>query len=166
MSTNVNLEAAIKLLESSVKDFNEWRMKNLTAKVDISGRNFSSANLEGAFLNGVLANGTNFSGANLAKVNLVQAELNAANFNNANLNGALLMYSELKSASFVNSDLTSANLMWVNATAADFSSCKMSRTILVEALLQNAKLPPDPGAAFLKYSKLEGTSWQQSTSSH
>lgn len=147
------------LKRESVAEFNKWRISNLTLKLDISGQDFLGKNLEGAFLNGVVANGTSFANANLSGSNLVQAELNSANFEGANLERALLMYTEIKGANFANANLTLTNFMWANAQDANFTGSKFFKTIMVESLLQNAKVPADSSGAFLKYAKLDGTSW-------
>ena len=50
--------------------------------------------------------------------------------------------------------------MWANLQDADLTGSKMLQTIFVEANLQNAKVAdiekPD---AYIKYAKLQGTSW-------
>src|SRR5688572_30907746 len=73
------------LVEGKVRDFNSWRMKNLTLKPDFTGKDLSGKNISGAYLNGVVADRANFARANLAGANFVQASLNGANFEGADL---------------------------------------------------------------------------------
>ena len=67
------------LVDEKISAFNEWRMKNLIIRLDISGKDLSNKDLSGAYLNGVSCVGTNFSHCNLSKVNFVQADLREAN---------------------------------------------------------------------------------------
>lgn len=161
-------EEGFKLLtEDKVQEFNSWRMRNLTVKLDFAGRNFSSKNISGAYLNGVIADKANFAHANLTGTNLVQATLNGASFEGADLTEALLMYTEMKDARLVGANLTKTNLMWANLQGADFTGSKMFQTVMVEANAQNAKVTGiDKAGAYLKYAILEGTAWFEQTEKH
>jgi uncharacterized protein YjbI with pentapeptide repeats len=150
------------LIEGKINDFNAWRMlsKNLKVKLDFSGRDFSGKDLSGALLNGLIGDRANFAHATLIGTNLVQASLNGAQFQDANLTEALLMYSEMKGAHLANATLTRTNMMWANLQDADLTASKLSQTVFVEANLQNARVSNvDKAGAYIKYAKLEGTSW-------
>jgi uncharacterized protein YjbI with pentapeptide repeats len=70
------------------------------------------------------------------------------------------MYAEMKEARLSNTSLIKTNLMWANLQDADLTGSKMMQTIFVEANLQNAKVAGiDKAGAYIKYAKLEGTSW-------
>lgn len=156
------IEEAVRLLNNSqIQDFNIWRMKNLTVKLDLSGRNFSGKNLSQALLNGVSCIRTDFSNCNLCKVNLVQSNLNKADFEGANLTDALLMYAEMTECKLINSDITRTNFMWTNLENSDLTGSKIFKTIFVQANLKNVKVfKVDKERAYLKYAKLEGTPWE------
>jgi uncharacterized protein YjbI with pentapeptide repeats len=50
--------------------------------------------------------------------------------------------------------------MWAELQDADLTGSKMLQTIFVEAYLQRAKLAGiDKNEAYIKYAKLEGTTW-------
>ncbi|MDQ3872976.1 MAG: pentapeptide repeat-containing protein [Thermoproteota archaeon] len=150
------------LIEGKINDFNAWRMmsKNLTVKFDFSDRDFSGKDLSGAFLNGLIGDRANFAHATLIGTNLVQASLNGAQFQEANLTETLLMYAEMKGARLANANLTKTNMMWANLQDADLTGSKLSKTVFVEANLQNAKVSTnDKAGAYIRYAKLEGTSW-------
>lgn len=162
--TNSSQDEGISLLlDEKIHDFNCWRMdmKNLKEKIDISGRDFSGRNLSRAYLNGVSCIETNFSHSDLSKVNFAQSNLNRVNFEGANLTETICMYAEMLDCNLMNCNLTKTNLMWANLQNSNLTNCKMFKTILVEATLKNAKLPTiDKKGAYLKYAKLEGTSWK------
>lgn len=141
------------------REFNRWRMSNLTLKLDFSGMNLSKAQLQGTYLNGVVAGNADFSGSNLAEANLVQAKLDGANFSGSNLSRTLLMYAEIKGCNFTNCDLSGTNMMWAHADGANFIGARFSKTILVEASIQNAKVGEGKSDSFLKYAKTDGTRW-------
>ena len=160
--SNAQEEGFRLLTEGKIKEFNKWRMmmKNLTVKLDFSGRDFSGKDVSCAFLNGLIADRANFVHANLTGTNLVQASLNGTDFQGANLTETLLMYAEMKEVRLANANLTKTNMMWTNLKNADFTGSKMLQTVFVEANLQNARVAGiDKAGAYIKYAKLEGTSW-------
>ena len=150
------------LTEGKIKEFNRWRMmmKNLTVKLDFSGKDFSGKDMSYAYLNGLVAERANFAHANLTGTNLVQASLKGSDFQGANLTKTLLLYAEMKEVRLTSANLTKTNMMWANLQNADFTGSKMLQTVFVEANLQNATLAGiDKAGAYIKYAKLEGTSW-------
>lgn len=165
MATIHAQEEGFRLLsEGKIKEFNRWRMmpKNLIIKLDFSGRSFSDMDISGALLNGIIADKASFDHANLTGTNLVQASLNGANLECANLTGTLLMYAEMNDARLANTTLTKTNMMWANLQNADLTDSRMLQTVFVEANLQNAIVAGvDKAGAYLKYAKLEGTSWSE-----
>jgi uncharacterized protein YjbI with pentapeptide repeats len=63
------------LQESKIEQFNEWRMANISVKIDLSGMDFSGKDLSNVYLNGIKCVGANFSGSNLYKANFAQSEI-------------------------------------------------------------------------------------------
>ena len=61
------------LQDSKIKEFNEWRMANISVKIDLSGTDFSGKDLSNVYLNGIKCVGANFSGFNLYKANFAQS---------------------------------------------------------------------------------------------
>ncbi len=154
-------EEAVRLLTiSNIVEFNRWRMKNFNAKLVIDGIDLSGKDVSTAYLNGVSCIGAKFTHCNLSKVNLVQADLSNVNFEGANLTDGVLMYAEMKECNLLDSNLTRTNLMWANLENSNMSGCILSKTILVYANLKNARLDNvDQNGAYLKYAKLNGTTW-------
>jgi uncharacterized protein YjbI with pentapeptide repeats len=97
---------------------------------NLTGANFSGADLSGAYLGDANLTGVNFSGANLA----------GANFNDANLSGANLTGANLTGADLNSTNLSGANLSGVNLNRAELSSADLSSTHLSYANLSHANL--------------------------
>lgn len=149
------------LLDERISEFNEWRMKNLTIKLEFNNADLSNKNISNAYLNGVIFVDSNFSNSILSKANLVQANLSRSNFDGSDMTDALIMYSVLKDSILTGSNLNNTNFMWSDLQGADLRKCILEKTIFVEANLTNAKTEElDKTKAFLKYSKLKGTSWE------
>jgi uncharacterized protein YjbI with pentapeptide repeats len=155
-------EEAVRLLTiSDIGEFNRWRIKNFNVKLVIDGIDFSGKDISAAYLNGVSCVSAKFTHCNLSKVNLVQADLSNVNFEGANLTDGLLMYAEMKECNLLNTNLTGTNLMWANLQNSNMSGCTLSKTIFVYANLTNVRLDNvDQNGAYLKYAKLNGTTWQ------
>ncbi|MDQ3839040.1 MAG: pentapeptide repeat-containing protein, partial [Thermoproteota archaeon] len=67
----------------------------------------------------------------------------------------------MKECNLANADLTKANMMWANLQGSNLTGCIVSKTIFVEANLTNAKTENvDKSLVYLKYAKLQGTSWK------
>jgi len=155
-------EEAVRLLTiSNIEEFNKWRIKNFNVKLVIDGLDFSGKDVSTAYLNGVSCVGVNFTHCNLSKVNLVQADLSNVNFEGANLTDGLLMYAEMKQCNLLNTNLTRTNLMWANLQNSNMSGCILSKTVFVYANLTDVRIDNvDQDGAYLKYAKFKGTAWQ------
>ncbi len=155
-----NEEGLALLKEGKIKEFNYWRMKNLTLKLDISNEDFSNRNLSGAFLNGTKAENVNFSRSVLESINFVQGILNNCNFDGADLSNGIFMYAEMKNCSFSLTNLTNTNLMFAELQNSYFSNAKLCQTIFVEAHMENIKAKDiDKQQAYLKFAKMDGANW-------
>ena len=105
LPNNINLSGA------------DWSQANLDS-VDLTAANLSGANLEGANLSNAELSQANLSGANLEGANLSSAELSQANLSGANLTGCVLRDARLLRANLTNATLTNADI-----TDANFSGC-------------------------------------------
>ena len=112
-------EGLIMLLEEQVDEFNQWRMKNLTLKLDYTGADFSNKDMSNAYLNGINFTECNFSNSIVNGTNFVQANLTNTDFESSDMSGALIMYSVLKDSNLVKSQLTNTNFMWSDLEGAD-----------------------------------------------
>jgi uncharacterized protein YjbI with pentapeptide repeats len=158
---NLNEEGMELLHAEKIKEFNTFRMKNLTFKPNLSNQDLAGKNLSFAFLNGALCINTNFSNCILKKANLVQAELNKANFDNSDLTSALFMYAEMKECKLRNCNMYRSNFMWANLQNSDLSNSNITNTIFIEANLQHSILNDlNKNNAYIKYAKMESTSWK------
>jgi uncharacterized protein YjbI with pentapeptide repeats len=96
-------------------------------------------------------NGTNF----------VKANLTNTDFESSDMSGALVMYSIVKDSNLSKSQLSNTNFMWSDLQNVDFRQSNMFKTIFVEANLTNANTEGlDKNNAYLKFAKLNGTSWE------
>ena len=107
------------LLKSGVDAWNQWRAKNLRAKVDLSGAVLSPSRLR--LLRGADLRVANLSRANLSGATLIGANLGWANLSRARLLHANLSGADLTGAVFKEADLRGANLRKAKRGAADFT---------------------------------------------
>lgn len=93
-----------------------FALKTLEEKGDLIDVNLSSVMMEKEDLSGV-----NFSGANLHNAFLQSSNFSGANFSGANLRGAFFNGSNLKGANFRGADLRWTKLSGANLEGADFT---------------------------------------------
>ncbi|MEH2393276.1 MAG: pentapeptide repeat-containing protein [Nostoc sp.] len=87
----------------------DYSRANLSNK-DLSGRNLSYANLSGANLSDTFMHKVNLRGANLSEANLFRANLLLADLREANLRAANLIGADLSGADLRGADLTGARI--------------------------------------------------------
>lgn len=87
----------------------DYSRANLSNK-DLSGRNLSYANLTGANLSDTFMHKVNLRGANLSEANLFRANLLLADLREANLRSANLIGADLSGADLRGADLTGARI--------------------------------------------------------
>ncbi|ARV59099.1 molecular chaperone DnaJ [Nostocales cyanobacterium HT-58-2] len=115
----------------SGKDFSR---ANLQGK-DLSGRNLSYANLSGANLSDAFMHKVNLRGANLSEANLFRANLLLADLREVNLRGANLVGADLSGA-----DLRGANLMGARMKSGDRLLVKLIGANLAGAIMPDGKI--------------------------
>jgi uncharacterized protein YjbI with pentapeptide repeats len=143
----------LRLLESGLDMWNNWRNDNPSIRPDLGGANLSGAHLVGADLRAV-----NFAGADLAQADLFEAELYMANLHEARLSGARLAHAQLVWANLTKADLSSANLHRADLQRADAAGANFRGADLSEANLLRADLSEaDLGGADLTLAALMGT---------
>jgi uncharacterized protein YjbI with pentapeptide repeats len=82
-------------------------------------------------------------------------------FDGADLANVLMMYANLKDSFLTKSNLDNANFMCGDLERSDLRGSIINKTIFVEVNLTDANTSGlDKNKAFLKYSKLKGTSWE------
>src|SRR5665811_677945 len=89
----------VKLLKQGVKDWNEWRRRDMNARPDLSGVNLKGMDL--TYVNWMV---TDLSGANLSGCNLKQAYMTHSNLQGANVQGAVLHRTDMRNCNLVNTD--------------------------------------------------------------
>src|ERR1700722_375495 len=132
------------------------------AGLDLSGRVFKRAKLEGAKLARATLTGTDFFRAGLAHADLAAAKLAGANLNlvdatwadlsGADLSHALLFEADLAGAKLTNANLQDARLGRARLNEADLSRARLTGADLTGARLAGAKLT----GAMLRAVKLNG----------
>lgn len=115
----------------SGKDFSR---ANLQGR-DLSGRNLSYANLCGANLSDTFMHKANLTGANLSEANLFRANLLLADLREANLRAANLIGADLSGA-----DLRGANLTGARMKSGDKLLVKLIGANLVGAIMPDGKI--------------------------
>jgi len=123
-------------------------------QADLSGLDFSGANLTDADLSTTRLVGTNFSGADLNGVRLDGAYIQDSNFAGTNLKGASLRRVEITGSRFVDADLEAALFQDTKIQLSDFTRVRLDkakfwRVDLSDLMMQNANLT---GADFIRSS--------------
>jgi uncharacterized protein YjbI with pentapeptide repeats len=158
---NLNEQALELLYSEKIQEFNEFRLKNIIFRPNLSGQDFSKKVLSSAFLNGAICSNTDFRESKMEKINLVQAELNGSNFESADLTQALLMYAEMKNCILKNCNLKQTNFMWTDLQNSDLRGSYLDETIFIESYLNDTKLDDlKKEKAYTKYAKLDNTIWK------
>jgi hypothetical protein len=141
-----NQEQYDRLIECSkkgpegIKEWNEWRAKNLLEEIWLERAELEIAYLEGA----VLAN-ANLEGAELMCANLQGAALCYANLEGAELTGAELQGADLDDANLQGAVLTGAELQGAVLTGAnlknvDLNDCHLENAKVMYSNLKNVNL--------------------------
>ena len=117
--------------ELSGKDFSRANLSNR----DLSGRNLSYANLSGSnlsdtFMHKVILRGADLSEANLFRANLLLADLRDANLRSANLIGADLSGADLRGA-----DLTGARIRSGDRLLVKLIGAKLAGAIMPDGII-------------------------------
>jgi uncharacterized protein YjbI with pentapeptide repeats len=110
----------------SGQDFSRANLSNR----DLSGRNMSYANLSGAnlsdtFMHKVILRGANLSDTNMFRANLLLADLREANLRNANLIGADFSGADLRGADLTGARMRSGDRLLVKLIGANLSGAIM-----------------------------------------
>ncbi|MEO0421529.1 MAG: toll/interleukin-1 receptor domain-containing protein [Pseudomonadota bacterium] len=138
-------EDQVKLLTSSVLEWNAWREANPDVFPELKQANLSGAHLDGANLDGADLGGANLRGAYLRGANLREADLRGANLRGAylgeaNLTAANLAETDLEEAHLDSANLKDAFLFRANLSGAELTSVNLSYAILDQANLAEAVL--------------------------
>lgn len=102
---------------------------------NLTGADFSDADLSRAYLGDANLTGVNFSNANLSDANLGDANLSGADLSGADLSGA-----DLSSTNLSGTNLSCANLSRADLNRADLSSANLNHAKLSHANLSHADL--------------------------
>lgn len=139
----------LKILEQGVLVWNNWRVANPEALVDLRYANLVHAdlrdiNLNQANLNGAVLNEANLERAKLrgaklnktglCKANLRKADLHSVRFHGANLSEAILIGANLADAYFDETILDGANLRGAHVTGTTFGNIDLSKVEELEAI--------------------------------
>jgi hypothetical protein len=127
----------IERLRRGVKPWNEWALRR-TEDIDLSGADFSCANLfRVSFANANLRR-MNLSQADLGGSDFVYVDLDESKFRRADLKGADIFYSELPKIDLLDASLQTTIFRRVNLRGANFSGAFLFDTIFADVDLSNA----------------------------
>ena len=123
------------ILKQGVEVWNEWRKEHPDIHVDLTGADFSLANLSGANLSNA-----DFKGATLWDTNLSRSNLERAELQWANLSGADLSKAHLHEARLMGAGLYHAKFIEANLQRAKINDARLPYAILHRAKLNGAYL--------------------------
>ncbi len=115
-------EEQVKRLKEGVQVWNAWHSKHSEEEVDLSGADFSFANLMGANLADCNLERINLNSAKLFQANLSGSYLKDANFAKANIRYIDLSYADLSKADLTGVNAEGANFIRTEAQQANFSN--------------------------------------------
>lgn len=98
--------------------------------IDLSGDDYTGANIPKANLQGSTLIGTIFTGANLAGADLSNTVVTSANFDGANLDGVLLTRATCNLTSFISASMEELSAVGVNFVFAILTSAILYRADL------------------------------------
>jgi uncharacterized protein YjbI with pentapeptide repeats len=141
-------------LRDSVRAWNDWRHKNPTSSIDLSGADLSERKLSGAHLAGVDLSGADLGNADLAGADLSDAILADANLAGARLTECILHRTVCAQATLMRADLSGASLAFADLarrsrpvnlrsaqlSGADLRSASLHGADLVGAILSDSDL--------------------------
>jgi uncharacterized protein YjbI with pentapeptide repeats len=135
----------LKILESGVDKWNNWRNLNPEINPDLSGADLEDAELAGVNFRLADLKGAELTGADLEGADLTNAEMIGACLDKALMTKTILNWTDASTAKFREADLTKANLRgsWFcesNLKEAFFEKADMSFTDLWVADLSGAGL--------------------------
>jgi hypothetical protein len=122
-------EEQVKMLLTSVEEWNRWRIENPFVEID----------LKRAILRGIDLEGANLSKADLREANLLRANLNNTDLRDANLSGANLELASLNQSTLANAFLVSSNLGDADLSEADLTGVRLLATNLGNLDLSETK---------------------------
>ena len=129
----------LKRLKQGVKVWNEWRERNPDLKPDLSGADFSKANLRGVNLSKTNLQGANFGGADLRRADLSYANLSGLeNPIEKNIKDYSFWRVFLRDANLKEAILKGANLWGADLSYAKLNKAELSRAYLCGANLNQA----------------------------
>ena len=127
------------ILKQGVEVWNEWREENpeiiidlkgaKLSRTDLSGINFSKAQLRVAYLRA-----SDLTNSNLTEADLKGAYLNRANLNRADFTKATLRGANLSECNLIQTNFNSARLYFTNFTESSFESTNFLRSKLYKTV--------------------------------
>ena len=137
-------EQQLELLRQGVQSWNDWRLSNKQAEVDLrraplvgmdlreanlTGADLSNAHLGGAYLDRAQLGGATLRACKLFRAHMGGVVLKAADMENADLGGAHLSGADLSDAILRGAKLRGTNLYGAQLTGSDFKGALLGRTI-------------------------------------
>ncbi len=135
----VNL-TQLRILRTSVTEWNQWRTKNPTERPDLRGANLAGAQLFRANLSDADLSDADLRGAKVADADLTRAELSGAKLAGAHLSGVDLRGADMTGAFLTGAFLRRADLRGADLTRARLVEADMRGAFVAEARLTEANL--------------------------
>lgn len=132
--------AAYKLLAAKQKTKGyKLAIEELTELYESGERDFTGAELSGTLYNTNLS-GADFSCANLNNIDIIRSNLKGINLSGASLSASHLSYSNLSDANLSNVNMVGADLSDVNLSDANLSNTNLAKANFSNVKLRNANL--------------------------
>jgi hypothetical protein len=137
-------EEYVAWLKNGVEGWNEWRLKNTAAYVDLTRADLRKTDLRGAHLENVDLGTADLCFADLTDSTLWEADLRGAQLEGAILRGAGLSEARLRGADLAGADLgetilASADFLSVNLRGANLEDALLHLTVFGDTDLTDAK---------------------------
>ncbi len=144
---STTLEAQFQIIvESRSLDCQALAQKvSLNPRFDLAGGKFLGVNLSGTDWSGAQLADSNFRGAVLNDIDLSGADVTRGDFRGADLSGAYLEGAKLPGADLRKCSLAVANLIGADLRGADLREATLQQTNFTDADLTNARFGDNPG---------------------
>jgi uncharacterized protein YjbI with pentapeptide repeats len=136
----MDISNALNSLKEGVDEWNEWRRREGTGEVTLTGVDLSETDLATVDLSGVNAAGVDLYRSDLSGANLKMSNFEGADFSNARLDSAGGYKVCFKGAYLVEANLEGADLAEADLRAADLRGSNLRNVNLQGALLKGARL--------------------------
>ncbi|MCE1248442.1 MAG: pentapeptide repeat-containing protein [Firmicutes bacterium] len=126
------------LLKSGVDKFNQWRKRNISVQVDLTGSDFSGMDLDEVNFSGALLHNSLFTKTSLIGADFAQANVSGCDFTGADCSLAIFTGAVGSNSKFINTNLRKAKMILGHFNDSDFTGANLSNSDFREARMDGA----------------------------